>query len=705
MESEDDEVSRVRSVALQNANAILLVRQRAERDLLEAKAALERKTEELAHSLAMMKATLESTTDGILVTNANREVTGFNQKFVEMWTLPAELMARRDHRQILALSSSRMVDPVGFRARVDQIYEASPAETYDILELANGRQIERFSKPQRIGERNVGRVWTFRDITDQRRADRELREQSEWFRVTLGSIGDAVITVDTQGRITFLNPVAEKLSGWSSAEAVGQSLDQVMRLVMADSGETAENPIHGALAEGTVILLANHTILIRRDGSEIPIEDSAAPIKDSTEVMIGAVMVFHDVTERRQKEMALAESYQAAQEARSAAEQANLAKDHFIAALSHELRTPLTPVLAILSSIRQDSEVPATLAEDLETIRRNVELEARLIDDLLDLTRIARGKLHLHAAPASVGQIIEDAINTCLSDLEAKHLVLHTELAIPHPTLNVDSARVTQVLWNLLKNSIKFTPTKGTISLSSRVDAEEGACTVTIEVRDTGIGMEPEEVKRLFQAFEQGDRSITRQFGGLGLGLAISKAIAEAHRGKLEGFSAGKGKGSTFTLTLPCAAGGELPESESITRPAAAEQQQIRPSNAAQRPLRILLVEDHADTAAILTRLLGRMGHEVLHADRIAQSVELAEREMHGGGIDLVISDLGLPDGTGCELMRTLSGKYAIKGIALSGYGMDSDREQSLAAGFSRHLVKPIDVAVLRQAITELMGG
>jgi PAS domain S-box-containing protein len=569
----DDEERRLRSVAMQNAQAILLARQRAERDVLEAKEALERKTEELAHSLAMMRATLESTTDAIVVTNAEAEITGFNHRFMEMWGIPRELMEAREHRPVVQLVSRLFEDPNSFCHRVEQIYADSPPETDDRLELADGRVIERFSRTQWIEERNVGRVWSFRDITERTRTER-----------------------------------------------------------------------------------------------------------------------------------ALEQSYRAEQEARAAAEQANKAKDHFLAALSHELRTPLTPVLAILSHLRQEAALPESVVEDLETVRRNVELEARLIDDLLDLTRITRGMLHLHSEHVSAERVMEDAIQTCLPDLHAKRLKLRRELVEPAPTLEVDSARVTQILWNLLKNAIKFTPAEGTITIRSRIEDGGGHPELVVQVQDTGIGMDPRDLERVFTAFEQADGTIGRQFGGLGLGLAISKAIAESHRGTLRAASAGKGQGSVFTLRLPCAECGpgeptDLHPSRAISSTPVAP---LAPS-VVERPLRILLVEDHADTAAILCRLLRRMGHDVMHADCILQAHEIADREMQGGRLDLLMSDLGLPDGSGQDLMRTLGAKYSLRGIALSGYGMDADVEQSAAAGFSRHLTKPIDVTVLRSTITELM--
>ncbi|CAN5879017.1 hypothetical protein BH20PSE1_BH20PSE1_02040 [soil metagenome] len=231
MASDENEEKLLRSVALQNAQSILLARQQAEQALIQAKAALELRTEELAHSLAMMRATLESTTDGILVTDGGGKVTGFNGNFVEMWRAPSETMDSREHRQLLEVWGRQFKDPDQFRLRVEEIYASSPPESYDLLELVDGRVVERFSKIQRIDELNVGRVWSFRDITERRRAEEALQKQSEWLRVTLGSIGDAVVTTDTEGRITYLNAVAESLTGWSNDEAAGQPLETVFRII------------------------------------------------------------------------------------------------------------------------------------------------------------------------------------------------------------------------------------------------------------------------------------------------------------------------------------------------------------------------------------------------------------------------------------------------------------------------------------------
>ncbi len=691
MASPEDEEKLLRSAAMQNANSVLLARRRAED-------ALRRKSEALAQSLAMMRATLEATTDGILVTNEPGEVTDFNVNFTQMWRLPSTIVVATAHRQVLNFLAQQLTEPARFLATLQEIAFSAPPESFHILECADGRVLERYSRIQRVEGRAVGRVWSFRDITERRRAEQELRAQQEWFKVTLSSIGDSVITTDIEARVTFLNPIAEKMTGWTSLAARGQPLETVFNIVNEHTRLPAPNPVRRVLQEGLIIGLANHTVLIARNGTEVAIEDSAAPIKDVTGKITGAVMVFHDVTARRKAELEL-------RRAQAAAELANKTKDDFLAALSHELRTPLTPVLAILSSVGEDYPVPPALAADLETVRRNVELETRLIDDLLDLTRITRGKLELHSERAAIGQIIQNAIETCLPDLRAKQLTLVRDIAAPRQTIAADSARITQVLWNLLKNSIKFTPAGGTITVRSRTARTGRQGQVIVVVEDTGIGMEAGQLGGVFDAFEQGSRKITQQFGGLGLGLAIGRAIVEAHQGTIAAASAGPGCGSVFTVTLPCEVGEELKTgiTAAATSPVEAGTKPLVMVMA--RPLRILLVEDHVDTAKIIVRLVSRSGHEVVHADSVAAALEIAEKEMRIARLDLVISDLGLPDGSGLELMRELSSKYGLRGIALSGFGMDSDRDQSVAAGFSRHLTKPIDIAALRSVIAELTQG
>jgi signal transduction histidine kinase/CheY-like chemotaxis protein len=394
-----------------------------------------------------------------------------------------------------------------------------------------------------------------------------------------------------------------------------------------------------------------------------------------------------------------AERFRAEAELRRAmavAEEASEAKDRFLATLSHELRTPLTPVLAIVSRLEEDERARG-FKDDLARIRRNVELEARLIDDLLDLTRVARGKLELHPEVADARRMVEHTLQICCEQATASgRLRVVTDLAAGDHRIWADPSRITQILWNLLNNAAKFTPDGGTITVRSW--REEGP-TLVLEVGDTGIGIEPGLLPHIFGAFEQ-VHARSRRIGGLGLGLAISRAIAEMHGGSLTGRSEGRDRGATFTLRLPV---GTLPRVEEPAPPAAGPQAP-EPGPAARASLAILLVEDHADTAEAMADLLGLLGHRVITAGSVAEGLAAAERAWTNGGLDVVVSDLGLPDGSGVDLMRELSLRYGLPGIALSGYGMEDDIRQSLEAGFSKHLTKPVNPQSLKAALQEVAG-
>jgi len=370
------------------------------------------------------------------------------------------------------------------------------------------------------------------------------------------------------------------------------------------------------------------------------------------------------------------------QQAREAAEAANQSKDRFLAVLSHELRTPLTPVLLTVSLLENDPQVPLNIREDIRTIRRNVELEARLIDDLLDLTRVTRGKMQLHFELADVHDLIRNAVKICFPD-RAQDVTLALNAKRHH--VRADPARLQQVFWNLLGNAGKFTPVGKPITIRSR-DFDGGK--IRVEVIDNGIGISAAVLPAIFNAFEQGDNSLTRKFGGLGLGLTISSALIDAHGGSITAHSDGAGKGATFTVELQTVA---APKTGTPVRQGPRKLQPV-PAR-----LQILLVEDHPATLDIMKRLLTGMGYDVKTAASVKGALAVAEQDK----IDLVISDLGLPDGSGNDVMRALQQRPTIRGIALSGYGMDDDIRESKEAGFDQHLTKPVDMAQLQSAIQQ----
>ena len=374
------------------------------------------------------------------------------------------------------------------------------------------------------------------------------------------------------------------------------------------------------------------------------------------------------------------------------AERANQAKDNFLAALSHELRTPLTPVLIAAAALRADTRLPDDVREQLGMMERNIALEARLIDDLLDLTKISQGKLRLRPELCDAHALIGLAIEFVQETAREKDIAIERIFTARHSQLRADSARFQQIIWNLLRNAVKFTPPGGAIAIRTQdgPDSEPGKW-LRIEVSDTGIGIEPGRLDQIFQPFDQGGLTGDHRFGGVGLGLAIARAVVNMHDGRIAAQSAGPNRGATFVVELPRALE-PRPGAEGIGPPSPPPP---LAAGAPVRPLRLLLVEDHPSTLRILAKLLGDDGHQVTAVSRVAEALGAAKAQR----FDLVVSDLGLPDGTGDELMATLRDAHGLRGIALSGYGMEEDLARSTAAGFVIHLVKPVSSADLRRAI------
>jgi signal transduction histidine kinase len=380
-------------------------------------------------------------------------------------------------------------------------------------------------------------------------------------------------------------------------------------------------------------------------------------------------ILFFDITDRRHAE--------------DAVEAASKAKDDFIAVMSHELRTPLTPALAAIQLLEAEKTLSPDHHEILRMIRRNVQLEARLIDDLLDVTRIARNKIELYLARIEIHEKIAHVLGICAVDAQAKQVLIDTDLSATVTDLVADPARLQQIIWNVIKNAIKFTDIGGRILIRTENPKPDE---IAIMVSDTGIGIDPAKLQNIFDAFEQGGREVTQRFGGLGLGLTISKALVEMHKGSIAAASDGIGKGATFTIRLPTA-----PKTPQPVHPA-------KPSVNALLSCTILLVEDHEDTRKIMTRLLTRLGCQVKPASTAAQALMIAQGER----LDLVISDIGLPDMSGLELMRQLKERHDLRGIALSGFGMDEDHTRSKEAGFEVHLTKPINLQTLEDTVRRI---
>ena len=629
----------------------------------------------------------------------------------------------------------------------------------------------------------------------RRRAEEELRKQSEWLRTTLASIGDAVVTTDADGRVTFLNAIAEGMTEWSQAEALGHFLPDVLRLVTSGTGEPVENPVIAALRTGEIVRLANHTILISRTGREQPIDDSAAPIRDADGAIVGAVLVFRDVSERKRSELARAhlaaiiessddaiisktlegvvrswnagaerlfgytpteaigqpitflipperlheeaeilarialgervESFEtvrvtkdgrrldisltvspirdvdggqiigaskiarditARKRMEEALRQSDRHKDQFIALLAHELRNPLAPLRTALHVIRLAEGDPQRVRRAQDVMERQLNHMVRLVDDLLDISRISQNKIELRRESVLLADVINHAVETARPAIEAAG----HELTISMPTtpihLDADLTRLAQVFSNLLTNSAKYSDRGGSILIA----AEPRDRVVTVSVRDTGIGIPPDALARIFDMFAQVDRVHERAKDGLGIGLALVKGLVEMHGGTVTAASEGPGTGSTFTVTLP------LPTA--VTAPVEAAQA-AEPTAAGVRK-RILVVDDNRDAADTLASMLDLMGHDV----RVAYSGRGAVAAAEAFRPALIFIDIGMPDVNGYEAtqqIRAQAWARNVRVIAVTGWGQEHDRTRSQSAGCDGHLMKPVEIAALQQWLLE----
>jgi PAS domain S-box-containing protein len=368
-----------------------------------------------------------------------------------------------------------------------------------------------------------------------RRDSARLRLSEERLATTLRSIGDAVIATDEQGRVTMINPIAEKLTGWRLADARGKPLEEVFRIVNEQTRVPVESPVTKVLREGGIVGLANHTVLIHKAGHETPIEDSGAPICDVTGAITGVVLVFRDATDERA--------------ARNALQLADRRKDEFLATLAHELRNPLAPIRQGAALAAHPGATPDKVQWGLAVIERQTAHMARLLDDLLDVSRITRGKLEVRRSRAALRTILDAAVETARPAIDAGKHALTVSLPDEEIVLDVDGLRISQVLANLLTNAAKYTSQPGAIRMTA---AREGEV-VAIRVADNGIGVSQEDLPRIFEMFAQVKPTLDSKEGGLGIGLALSKALVELHGGTLEGSSEGPGRGSEFTVRLPSA--------------------------------------------------------------------------------------------------------------------------------------------------------
>ncbi|HEX4696341.1 MAG TPA: ATP-binding protein [Candidatus Udaeobacter sp.] len=503
-----------------------------------------------------------------------------------------------------------------------------------------------------------------------------LHEQAEQFHILVDSVEEyAIYLLDARGNVMTWNTGAEKIKGFTANEIIGKNF-ACFYTAEDVAADRPQRNLREAARRGHV---RDQGLRVRKDGTTFEAEVVLTALRDHNGNIRGYSKVTRDITDQIRSREYEAEKI--------AAEKASKAKDDFLAALSHELRTPLTPALAAATYLEDNAQkLPPEFVEDVELIKRNVKLQARLIDDLLDLTRITRGKLRLDLETCDVHSVIRNAVEIAGSAIAAKGLNVSTRLNANRHHIKADPIRLQQVFWNLINNAVKFTPHAGEIAI--RTSSDDRGC-FHFDITDNGIGIEADRLGALFKPFEQADASVTRQFGGLGLGLAISKHLVELHRGTIQAESRGRSFGSTFKITLDTVPPGSAKARVTL---------QSAPRRA--KPLRILIVEDHRDTRRTLSRLLTHFGHEVLAADNVHRALEI----IGSGDIDVLLCDIGLPDGTGYEVIARAKQKETIQAIAITGFGTEEDLRRSKEAGFDFHLVKPIDLHELQTVLERVQA-
>ncbi|MEO8629713.1 MAG: ATP-binding protein [Betaproteobacteria bacterium] len=738
----DDEEQRIRSVALQNAQSILLARQRAEQELIHAKEELERKTEALARTLSMMRATLESTFDGILVTDESGKVTDFNEQYVKLWRAPPEIVSQRDHQRLLQFTAKQLKQPELFLARVADIYASSPPESFDLLELVDGRAIERFSKIQHVDARDVGRVWTFRDITERRRVEAALEDEARVLEL-LNRTGAAIAsTLELEQLVQAVTDASTELTGaefgaffYNTTDANGDSvmlytLSGAPREALAKFDNPRASSLFGPTFNGEGPIRSDDILRDPRYGKwaphhgmppgQLPVRSYLAmPVISRSGEVIGGLFFGHSKTaafSQRAERIIVGVAAQAAvaidnarlyetaqkaaeerkklleseQSARATAERMSDLKDEFLATLSHELRTPLNSILGWAHVLRRGTRDRADFDKAVDTIERNARAQTQLIEDLLDMSRITSGKVRLDIQPIAPASFIEAAVETISPAADAKDIRIEKLLDPAAGPISGDPSRLQQVIWNLLANAIKFTPKGGKVQVVlQRVNSH-----IEISIADTGIGINPEFLSHAFERFRQADSSSTRRYGGLGLGLSIVKHLVELHGGTVHAESAGENRGATFAVHLPVSViHRRMKESRQHpkTAVAAIDFQPLDLSG-----VTVLVVDDEADARELLERVLMECNAKVLAAGTAAEALLLIESNRP----DVLISDIGMPDVDGFELLKRVRALGAARGgnvvaIALTAFARSEDRTRALLAGFLMHVSKPVEPADL----------
>ena len=748
----------LRSAGRQSSQSIVHNRQRAEQELSLATQALEARTAELAHSLSIMRATLDSTADGILVVDSTGAVVEYNEQFVRLWNFPRDFLLPANREALLQAAARQLKNGAQFLERTKEAYTAMPAETMDVLEFEDGRIVERYSKLQSIEDRVVGRVWSYRDITERRRAEEGLRDEARVLEL-LNKTGAAIAAqLDLQIVVQIVTDAATELTGakfgsffYTRTDENGEAfmlytLSGAPREAFEKFGHPRATSLFGPTFQGEGPIRSNDILQDPRYGKmpphhgmpkgHLPVRSYLAmPVISSSGEVIGGLFfghpdpgIFTERTERMIRGVAAqaaiaidnARLYEAAQkeiatrkraeaerekllvsekEARTRAERETRMKDEFLATLSHELRTPLNAILG-WANILRGSDRAEDIAEGVAVIERNARAQAQIIEDLLDMSRIISGKVRLDVQLLDLAALVTAAVESVTPMATAKQITLQIKLDPMADSISGDPARIQQVLWNLLTNALKFTPREGRVEVAlARVDSY-----VEMRVSDTGQGITAEFLPNVFDRFRQADASTTRYHGGLGLGLAIVKNLVELHGGSVRAESRGLHQGATFTVAFPIAMRAPHGEpAEPQRRSSTTGPVQIGCPDLAA--LSVLAVDDEADARQLIKRILADCGALVETASSTAEAMAALQRKKP----DVLITDIGMPGEDGYALIqkvRALSANDggAVPAIALTAFARAEDRARAIASGFQTHLAKPVEASALLAAVATVSG-
>ncbi|SEK63094.1 PAS domain-containing hybrid sensor histidine kinase/response regulator [Nitrosovibrio tenuis] len=692
----DNEEKLLRSVAPQDSHDSQdfstgsLARKHVERESVPTNGTVE-ETRQLHRSLLILRATIEATADGILVTDKEGQVLHFNERYLSMWAIDRETDARR-HQQLLNLCCRYLAAPQQFLDRTTKIYADWPPDSYDLLELVDGRVFERISQIHSSDGQSIGRVWNFRDITARRHAEEAVRESDERLCFMAEVMPQKIFTARPDGALDYFNQqwrdyaglAPEQMHGWEWTKLIhSDEADETIRQWRhsLNTGEPFQMECRFRQANG------EYRWHLMRAWAK---RDSKGNISTWVGSNIDIDTIKRADEERRQ-------FLENERDARNEAERASQLKDEFLATLSHELRTPLNAILGWSQLILQGTMSKEHIQRGLEIIARNAHAQNKLIEDLLEMSSIISGKVRLNVQRLDLASIAEAAVESVTPAAEAKGIHIRKKIDLAAGLVSGDNNRLQQIIWNLLSNAVKFTPKEGSIDIV----VERVSSHLEVTIKDSGLGIKPEFLPHVFDRFRQEDSSLTRNHGGLGLGLAMVKQLVYLHGGTVRAESEGEGKGASFVMTLPLAPIGDRKDrGHTLAEPLAADNEHFMLSG-----IKVLVVDDEQDARRLIKEVLTQCEAIVMTAANADEALEILVKEKP----DVMISDIGMPERDGFQLIREVRSFPATQGgktpaIALTALAHSEDRTKAMLAGYQMHLSKPVQSHELVAAVANLTG-